>query len=74
MFYKTSSSFAYFSIKTCGYSVESPCRGDSNEYLQHMLLWRTFNNYPLVIIKYPPYLFHWTASWNSVGNIVRENL
>ena len=42
----------------CGYSLE----GDSSEYLQYMLLWRTVENYPLIIIKYPPYLFHWLLS------------
>ena len=25
----------------------------------HIFLWRTVENYPSVIIKYPPYLFHW---------------
>ena len=34
------------------------CRGDSNEYPQHMFLWRSDENYPLIITKYPPYLFH----------------
>ena len=29
----------------------------SNEYPQHMFLWRIIENYPLIIIKYPPYLF-----------------
>ena len=24
----------------CGYSLELACRGDSNEYPQHMFLWR----------------------------------
>ena len=38
------------------YSLESPWRGDSNEYQQHMFLWRTDENYPSIIIKYPPYL------------------
>ena len=42
----------------CGYSLESPRRGDSNEYPQHMFLWRTDKDYLSVIIKYPPYLFH----------------
>ena len=32
-------------------SLESPCRGDSNEYPQHMFLWRTDENYPSIIIK-----------------------
>ena len=47
-------------------------RGDSNEYPQHMFLWteailmsthnisfltRTDENYPSIIMKYPPYLF-----------------
>ena len=34
--------------------------GDSNEYPQHMFLWRTGENYPSLIIKYPPYLFYWS--------------
>ena len=41
----------------CGYSLELPRRGNSNEYPHHMFLWRTIENYPLIIIKYPPYLF-----------------
>ena len=45
--------FAYFSIKT--YVVGTRC---SNEYPQHMFLWRNKQNYPSIIIKYPPYLFH----------------
>ena len=36
----------------CGY-------GNSNEYPQHVFLWRTDENYPWIIIKYPSYLFHW---------------
>ena len=43
----------------CGYSLESPHWGDSNEYPQHMFLRRNKQNYPLIITKYPPYLFHW---------------
>ena len=58
----------------CGYSLESPHRGDSNEYPQLMtgevilmsthniwltVLWRTAKNYPSIIIKYTPYLFFW---------------
>ena len=30
----------------CGYSLESPCRGDSNVYPQYMFLWRTDKNHP----------------------------
>ena len=37
-------------------ALESPRRGDSNEYPQHMFLWRIEENYPSIIIKYPPYL------------------
>ena len=48
-----------------GYSLESPRRGDSNEYPQDMFLWRTDENYPSIIIKYPPYLFHWINTWTS---------
>ena len=41
----------------CGYLIlELPRRGDSNEYPHHMFLWRTDENYPSVIIRYPPYL------------------
>ena len=51
-------------IICCGYSLETPCifcgprRGDSNENPQHVFLWRNKQNYPLIIPKYPPYLFH----------------
>ena len=41
----------------CGYSLELPWRGDSNEHPQHMFLWITDENYPSIIVKYPPYLF-----------------
>ena len=44
----------------CGYSLELPERGDSNEHPQHTFLWRTIETYPLIITKYPPYLFHRT--------------
>ena len=52
--------FAYFSIKTyvVGTLMHNICKGDCNEYPQHMFLWRTDKNYPSIIIKYPPYLFH----------------
>ena len=29
---------------------------NSSEYPEHMFLWI---NYPSIIVKYPPYLFHW---------------
>ena len=38
-------------------TVVKAIRGDSNEYLQRMFLWRTGETYPSIIIKYPPYLF-----------------
>ena len=38
----------------CGYSLESLHRGNSNEHPQHMFLWRTNENYPSFITKYPP--------------------
>ena len=31
-------------------------------------LWRTIENYPLVITKYPIYLFHWFCTHPSAGN------
>ena len=40
--------FPYFSIKTlcCGYSLKSPCRGNSNEHPLHMILRMTKVNEP----------------------------
>ena len=35
-----------------GYSLEAPCRGASNEYTQHMFLWRTVENYPVIVTNY----------------------
>ena len=35
--------------------LESPRQSESNEYPQHMFLWRTKTNHPLIITKYPPY-------------------
>ena len=40
-----------------GFSLESPQLGNSDEQPQHMFLWKTGENYPQIIIKYPPYLF-----------------
>ena len=39
----------------CGYPLESPCRGNSNEYPQHVFKWRTIENYRLIITKNHPY-------------------
>ena len=36
----------------CGYSLEAPQRGASNEYPQHIFLWRTGENYPRIITEY----------------------
>ena len=36
----------------CGYSLEAPRRGASNEYPQHVFLWGIQENYPGIIIKY----------------------
>ena len=43
--------FCLFLLKNihCGYSLESPRRGDSNEFPQHMFLWTTDENYPSII-------------------------
>ena len=32
----------------------------------HMFLWRIEENYPIIIIKYPPYLFHCQASLGEI--------
>ena len=39
-------------IICCGYSLEAPCRGASNEYPQHMFLWRNKKN----IMWIPPFI------------------
>ena len=56
----------------CGYSLESPQRGDSNGYPQHMFFWRNNKNYPLIILKYPPYLFHWYSSTSHENDIGKQ--
>ena len=38
----------------CGYSLESPRRGDSNEYPQHTFLWSRGDSN-----EYPPHMFLW---------------
>ena len=50
----------------CGYSLESPRWGDSHEHPQHTFLWRIDEHYPLIITKYPLYLFHWYCHSNFV--------
>ena len=40
--------------KASGTDTDHPRQGDSNEYPQHILLWRTKENYPLIITKYHP--------------------
>ena len=47
---------SYVSYSAAGGSVFVSWLGDSNEYAQHRVLWGTEENYPLIIIKYPPYL------------------
>ena len=47
--------FSYFSIKNnicCGYSLEAPRRGASNEYPQHMFYGELEKKYPIIITKY----------------------
>ena len=43
--------FLYKNI-CCGYSLEAPRRGASNEYPQHTFLWRIRENYLGIIVKY----------------------
>ena len=59
-------------LPCCGYSLESHWRCVFNEYPQRVL-WRNKQNYPLIITKYPPYLFHFLcaqrrlrSAWASV--------
>ena len=48
-------------LPCCGYSLESHWRCVFNEYPQH-ILWRNKQNFPLIITKYPPYLFHFLCA------------
>ena len=44
-------------MKTCcGYSLEVPHRGTSNEYPQHMFLWRNKKNISIFLLKKVLYL------------------
>ena len=54
----------------CGYSLELPERGVSNELSQHMFLLRTGENYPLIITRYPLYLFHCTVTTVHDGTLL----
>ena len=52
----------------CGYSLESPWRGDSNDYpCFYGEIWKS----SLIIIKYPPYLF-FTIVHNLENKYYRE--
>ena len=44
-------------------------RGDSNEYSQHMFSLRIIGNYPSIITKYPPYLFHYMCFTGMVLSV-----
>ena len=54
----------------CGYSLEAPRRGASNEYPQHMFLWRNTKNINTFGLKKAPYLElwgPWRANWATTG-------
>ena len=42
----------------CRYSLESHRQCDSNEYPQHLFLWKNKQNYSLIITQNSPDLFH----------------
>ena len=52
-----------------GYWLKSPRPSDSNEYPQHMFLWSNKQNYPLIITKYPPYLFFRINTVNLLSSL-----
>ena len=43
----------------CGYSLEAPHGGASNEYPQHMFLWRNKKTITPFGLKKAPYLEQW---------------
>ena len=48
-------------LPCCEYPLESHWRCIFNEYPQRVL-WRNKQNYPLIITKHPPYLFHFLCA------------
>ena len=48
-------------LPCCGYSLEVHWRCVFKEYPQRVL-WRNKQNYPLIITKYPPHLFHFLCA------------
>ena len=47
----------------------------TNEYPQHTFLWRIDENYPSIIIKYPPYLFFCMVQYGqTVKTLIRHGL
>ena len=58
--------FSYFSTKTCcGYSLEAPHRGASNEYPQHTFSWRNKKN----IYRIPSLIWTYAEALLSTNNI-----
>ena len=62
----------------CGYSLESPRPGDSNEYQLHMFLWRTDKNYTFnyhqipslsVLLKFPWQKFTFLWHFSTVSRL-----
>ena len=49
--------FLYVLTICCGCVLESPHRGDSNTYPQHMILWRTVENYSVLSFCSQPQIF-----------------
>lgn len=52
----------------CGYSLEAPHWGASNEYPQTMSLWRNDKNSHSIIIEFPLQFGYWTLigmTWNN---------
>ena len=50
--------------------IASP--GNSNEYPEYMILWRTFENHPWIIIKYPPNLICSSGLANTDAELTME--
>ena len=54
----------------CGYSLEVPHRGTSNEYLQHMFLLRNKKDISIFWMKKVPYLLLWVCCGNQTKKLL----
>ena len=57
----------------CGYSLEVSRRDTSNEYPQHMFLWRNKKNYQNILVKKRTYLVLWHTVSDYIASLAALN-